>query len=302
MLQIVFNSLIRASQLSLVAVGLTMTYDLLGFANFAHVEFLAIGAFLAYLFNVTLGLNLLLSAAIAIVLVGGVAVLSDRLVFKRLRNANRVVLMITSLGLGMALRNGIRAFWGAGIRSYDLPLQRPYVVGGLRITPVQIWIIVAALATMVAFHLLLHNTKLGKAMRATSDNAALAQASGIDTKQVITWVWFLSGGLAAFGGILIGVDTQIAPRMGFAIVIPIFAATILGGLGNPYGAMVGALILGFAENFGLYLDFGRIFTLNGLLGNIGEVYIPTGYKLAISFIIMIGVLLIKPSGILGKRG
>lgn len=302
MLQILFNSLIRASQLSLVAVGLTMVYDLLGFANFAHVEFLALGAFLAFLFNVTLGLNLILAALIAIVLTGLITVLADKLVFKKLRKAGRVTLMITSLGLGMALRNSLRAIWGAGIRSYALPLQESYIIGGLRITPVQVWIIISALVAMVAFHFLLNNTKLGKAMRATSDNSALAQASGIDTRKVITWVWFLSGSMAAFGGILIGVDTQIAPRMGFAIVIPIFAATILGGLGNPYGAMVGSLILGFAENFGLYIDFGKVFTFNGLLGDVGEIYIPTGYKIAISFIIMIVVLLLKPSGILGKRG
>jgi branched-subunit amino acid ABC-type transport system permease component len=300
MLQIVVNSLIRASQLSLVAVGLTMTYDLLGFANFAHVEFLAIGAFLAYLFNVTCELNLIVSSLFAITLAGVVAVASDKLVFNRLRKANSVILMITSLGLGMSLRGGISGIWGAGIRRYGIPLQRPYVFGGLRITQVQIWIIVAALIAMVSFYLLLHNTKLGKAMRATSDNPALAQASGIDTKRVITWVWFMSGALAAFGGILIGMDTQIAPRMGFAIVIPIFAATILGGLGNPYGAMLGAVILGFAESFGLNLDFGKILTLNGLLGDMGQAYIPTGYKVGISFMIMIVVLLVRPSGILGK--
>jgi branched-subunit amino acid ABC-type transport system permease component len=203
--------------------------------------------------------------------------------------------------LAIAVRNTIRAIWGAEPRSYTIALQKPLIFLGIRLTPVQIWIIVTAVAFMVAFHLLLHKTKLGKAMRASSDNPALAQASGIATEKVVVWVWFIASFFAAVGGILIALETYLLPYMGFAIIIPVFCATILGGIGNPYGAMLGALALGFAENFGLYLNFGNIISLGGLFDFLKEMHIPTGYRDAISFSILIVILLIRPSGILGTR-
>ncbi|MBE9574549.1 MAG: branched-chain amino acid ABC transporter permease [Proteobacteria bacterium] len=299
--QIVINALIRASELGLLAIGLTVTYDILKFANFAHVEFACIGAFLAYTMNVTLGMNIILAGLVAILVVGVLSIFIDRLVFIRLRGASSIALMVTSLGLGIALRNGVRAIWGARIKGYAIGLQNPVELIGVRITPVQIFIILTSVISMVIIHLILKRTKLGKAMRATSANPALAQACGIHTERIVRWVWFMGASLAALGGIMIGLDTHLTPRMGFSVMIPVFAISILGGLGNPYGAMVGALILGLTENIGLYTDLGKILTLNGLIGNLTGLYIPTGYKLAISFIIMIVVLLWRPSGIMGKR-
>jgi branched-subunit amino acid ABC-type transport system permease component len=299
--QIVINTLIRASELGLLAIGLTVTYDILKFANFAHVEFACIGAFLAYTMNVTLGMNIILTVLVAILVVGVLSIFIDRLVFIRLRGASSIALMVTSLGLGIALRNGVRAIWGARIKGYAIGLQNPVELIGVRITPVQIFIILTSVISMVIIHLILKRTKLGKAMRATSANPALAQACGIHTERIVRWVWFMGASLAALGGIMIGLDTHLTPRMGFSVMIPVFAISILGGLGNPYGAMVGALILGLTENIGLYTDLGKILTLNGLIGNLTGLYIPTGYKLAISFIIMIVVLLWRPSGIMGKR-
>ena len=154
---------------------------------------------------------------------------------------------------------------------------------------------------MFALHLLLHRTKLGKAMRASSDNPELAQASGIGTERIITYVWFIAISFASLGGILIGMETYILPYMGFAIIVPVFCATIMGGIGNPYGAMLGALVLGFAENFGLYINFGKIINLGGTFNLSNDLFIPTGYKSAISFVMLILVLLIRPRGILGKK-
>jgi branched-subunit amino acid ABC-type transport system permease component len=209
--------------------------------------------------------------------------------------------MVTSLGLGIALRNSIRAIWGADAKNYAVPLQAPIITEYFRITPLQIWIILVGVAAMFSFHLLLHHTTLGKAMRASSDNPELAQASGIATEKIITRVWFIAIAFASVGGILIGLETYILPYMGFAIIVPVFCATILGGIGNPYGAMLGALVLGFAENLGLYINFGAILNLGGILGFSKELFIPTGYKPAISFIILILVLLIRPRGILGRK-
>jgi len=299
--QVIINSIIRASELSLIAIGLTLVYDLLKFANFAHTEYAVVGVYLALVFNVNLGLNIFTSVLLSAIFTGLIALSIDRMVFRRMRDTGRVILMVTSFGLGLAMRNTIRAIWGPTPRSYTIALQKPISFLGIRITPVQIWIIATAVIFMVAFHLLLHKTKLGKAMRATSDNPALAQASGIATEGVILWVWFIATSFAAVGGILIALETYLLPHMGFAIIIPVFCATILGGIGNPYGAMLGALALGFAENFGLYLNFGNIINLGGLFDFVKEMHIPTGYRDAISFGILIAILLIKPSGILGRR-
>jgi len=299
--QIVINSIVRASELTLLSLGLTMVYDILKFANFAHTEFAVVGVYLALFLNVALGLPIIPAAIMASVATGAFSIIIDRAIFKKMRNASGIIIMVTSLGLAIALRNTIRAIWGADAQNYSVALQKPIITEYFRITPLQIWIIIVGLAAMFALHLLLHHTKLGKAMRASSDNPELAQASGIATEKIITWVWFIAVTLASLAGILIGIETYILPYMGFAIIVPVFCATIMGGIGNPYGAMLGALVLGFAENFGLYINFGKIVNLGGILNFSKELLIPTGYKPAISFIILILVLLIRPSGILGKK-
>jgi len=301
-LQVIINSIIRGSELSLLAIGLTMAFDLLKFINFAHVEYAVAGVYLAYIFNVTLGINIFASIFFSAILTGAIAICLDQLVFRKMRHRNTVILMVTSFGVAIALRNTIRAIWGPAPLSYTISLQKPLIFLGIRITPVQIWIIATAAILMVSFHLLLHKTKLGKAMRAVSDNPTMAQASGITTEHIILWVWIIAGFFAAVGGILIGLETYIVPLMGFSIIIPVVCAVILGGIGNPYGAMLGALALGFAENFGLYLNFGYFISLGGLLSSVPEIQIPTGYRDVISFSILVLILFIKPSGILGRKG
>lgn len=299
--QVVINSIVRASELALLSLGLTIVYDILRFANFAHTEFAVVGVYLALFLNVTLGLHIIPAVIFASVATGIFSILVDRVVFKKMRNTSGIIIMVTSLGLAIALRNTIRAIWGADAQNYSIALQRPIVTEYFRITPLQIWIVLIGLAAMFVFHLLLHHTKLGKAMRASSDNPELAQASGIATEKIITYVWFIAVTFASLGGILIGMETYILPYMGFAIIVPVFCATIMGGIGNPYGAMLGALVLSFAENFGLYINFGKIINLWGVLDFSKEIFIPTGYKPAISFVMLILVLLIRPLGILGKK-
>lgn len=300
-IQVIVNSIIRASELALLSLGLTIVYDILKFANFAHTEFAVIGVYLAFFLNVALGMPIIPAAVIAAIATGFFSILIDKVVFKRMRDSNGIIIMVTSMGVAIALRNTVRAIWGADARNYAIPLQRPIVTPWFRITSLQIWIIVIGALSMVVFYLLLHYTKLGKAMRASSDNPDLAQASGIATEKIVTYVWFIAVSFAALGGILIGMETYILPYMGFAIIIPVFCATIMGGIGNPYGAMLGALVLGFAENFGLYINFGNVLNLGGILPFSGDLFIPTGYKPAISFVILIIVLLIRPRGILGKK-
>lgn len=299
--QVLVNSIVRASELALLSLGLTIVYDILKFANFAHTEYAVIAVYFALFLNLTLGLHILPTAIIAALATGAFSILVDKVVFKKLRDFSGIIVMVTSLGLAIIFRNTIRAIWGADAQNYSVPLQKPIVTEYFRITPLQIWIILIGLSAMVIFHLLLNHTKLGKAMRATSDNPELSQASGIDIEKIIMWVWFIAITFAALGGILIGMETYILPYMGFAIIVPVFCATIMGGIGNPYGAMLGALVLGIAENFGLYINFGKILNLGGILNFSKDLYIPTGYKPAISFVILILVLLIRPRGILGRE-
>ena len=300
--QILINTLVRAAELSLLAIGLTMVFDILKFANFAHTDYAVLGALIAYVFNRILGLNLVLAIILAAFVTGWVGILIDQTIFKRLRKigAKPVTLMITSMGLAIALRNLNRLIWTSHTKTYAIPLQRPFEILGARITPLQIGIIVVGLLSMISFHLLLHRTTFGKALRAISDNSDLANACAIDSEKMIKWMWFLASAYGVIGGSMIAMEHLLYPRLGFDVIIPVFCATILGGIGNPYGAMLGALTLAFAENLILALDLAPLINLGGWF-NVESIQISTGYKPAISFMILIIVLLFKPTGILRKK-
>ena len=300
--QILINTLVRAAELSLLAIGLTMVFDILKFANFAHTDYAVLGALFAYVFNRILGLNLFLAIILAAFVTGWVGILIDQAIFKRLRKigAKPVTLMITSMGTAIALRNLMRLIWTSHTKTYAIPLQKPFEILGARITLLQIGIILVGLVSMVIFHLLLHRTTFGKALRAISDNSDLANACAIDSEKMIKRMWFLASAYGVIGGSMIAMEHLLYPRLGFDIIIPVFCATILGGIGNPYGAMLGALTLAFAENTVLALDFGPLINLGGFF-KVGSIQISTGYKPAISFMILIIVLLLKPTGILRKK-
>lgn len=300
--QILANTLVRAAELGLLAVGLTMVFDILKFANFAHVDYAILGAFLVYTFNCGVGLNLFLSVFLAALATGLIAVAIDKAIFKgfRKKGTKTVTAMITSLGIAIALRNIVRMIWTSESRTYAIPIQRPLRILGARITPVQIGILITGLVAMIGFHLLLQRTKFGKALRAISDNRVLASACAIDSEKMIQWMWFLATAFGVVGGTMIAMEHLLYPRLGFDILIPIFCAAILGGIGNPYGAMLGALVLALAENVILALDFGHILSFGGLL-KLGSIQIKTGYKPAISFVILVIVLLLRPTGILGRK-
>ncbi|MCK4682965.1 branched-chain amino acid ABC transporter permease [Candidatus Bipolaricaulota bacterium] len=300
--QIIANALVRAAELGVLAVGLTMVFDILKFANFAHVDYAILGAFLVYTFNCEVGLNLFLSVFLAALATGLIAVAIDRAIFKRFRKKGikPVTAMITSLGIAIALRNILRMIWTSESKTYAIPIQRPLRILGARITPVQIGILITGVVAMIAFHLVLQRTKFGKALRAISDNRVLANACAINSEKMIQWMWFLATAFGVVGGTMIAMEHLLYPRLGFDILIPIFCAAILGGIGNPYGAMLGALVLALAENVILALDFGHILSFGGLF-ELGSIQIKTGYKPAISFVILVIVLLLRPTGILGRK-
>jgi len=300
--QILVNSIIRASELSLLAIGLTMIFDILKFANFAHGDYAILGAFLAYVCNQILILPLVAAVAVAAAATGFIGIGFERAVFRplRLKGVKPFTLMIASMGVALAIRNVIRMIWTSQTRSYDLPILRPLEIFGARVTVVQLAIVGVGVVSMVAFHLLMNRTKFGKALRALSDNSELASACAIDSEKMVRWMWFLACSYGVVGGTMIAMEHVLYPRLGFDILIPVFCAAILGGIGNPYGAMLGALTLALSENVILALDLGPLLNLGGLF-ELGSVQIKTGYKPAVSFIILIIVLLFRPRGILGRK-
>jgi len=160
-IQVVINSIVRASELALLSLGLTIVYDILRFANFAHTEFAVVGVYVALFLNLTLGVHIIPATIIASLATGLFSIAVDRAVFKKMRSTSGIIVMVTSLGVAIALRNSIRAIYGATAQNYSVPLQKPIMTEFFRITPLQIWIIVTGAAAMVLFHLLLHHTKLG---------------------------------------------------------------------------------------------------------------------------------------------
>ncbi|KXA90483.1 hypothetical protein AKJ61_00530 [candidate division MSBL1 archaeon SCGC-AAA259B11] len=302
MMQAILNSLILTAELGLITIGLTNSFAIARFANISHASLVLWGTYIAFALSVQFKLNLVLAIIIALLGAGLLAIALDMAVFKRLRErgAGGLILLVSSFALMILLRNLLKIIWGPGTHSFPSVLQKTYVIiGGGHITQFQILIIGVSFASMYGFHLLLTRTKLGRSMRAISDNEKLAQACGIHKEAIMNWVWLLAGILAALGGIFLGYTQQIHPRIGFNIILPAFAAAIAGGIGNPYGAMLGAALIAFSQNILLSIDWGGILSFLGLY--LGSLYINPSYKYAISFIVMIIVLLIRPSGILRGR-
>lgn len=282
--QILFNSAITGSLYLLGAVGLTLTYGLSKFPNFAHAEFITLGAFIGYLVAEQLGLGWPLALLVAFLFNGLVGFLCYRGIFQPLakRGASIIHLMVASIALGFILRHSIGAIW-TWKPLYFTAAWSAFDFGPLRITGLWLWLIFAALALSLAMHFLLMNTKIGKAIRASASNPELALASGINVDRVIWITWFIGAGLAAVAGIFRGADTQIWPMTGWDIILPIFAVVILGGIGNFYGAIAAAFIIGLVENIGVV----------GLIA----LGLSTQYRIGIVFLILIITLIVKPEGL-----
>ncbi len=282
MAQLILYGLIYGGIISLGAIGLTLLVRILKFSHFAHGDMMALGAYLTLLFRVTMGLPMWLSVALAVILTAVAAVLIDRIFYKPLRRTSPAILLIASVGVALVLRHLIQFFWGAAPQVYQRGVERPYIVWGLRIRPTQVWILVMAVVLVIAVWLFLQKTKTGKALRAMADNMDLAAVSGIDTERMVVWTWVLGAALAAAAGIMLGMDTQLRPAMGWLMLLPIFAAAILGGLGNPYGAIAGGMIIALSQE-------------------LSTMFINTAYKPAVAFVLMVLLLLVRPQGLFGGK-
>ena len=278
--------LILGSIYALGAIGITMTFVILRFANFAHGESMTLGVYFAWSLVQLTGLHPLVVMPIAMVLTVLYALSIDRIFYKPLRNAPVVMLVVASFGLMLMTRSVVQFFWGVQLKSVLPGIQKPIMVlDYLRISPKHLLIIVSALVLMFAVHYLLTYTKIGKAMRAMSDSPELARLTGIDTEKVVFATWVVGAALACAAGVFLAIDTHVETRMGFKLLLPMFAAAILGGVGRPYGALVGGLIIGLAEEISSYPFFGT------------EPLLNPGYKAGVAFAIMIGILIWRPSGL-----
>ncbi|WP_017652728.1 branched-chain amino acid ABC transporter permease [Fortiea contorta] len=277
--QLMINGIAVGSIIALAAVGLTLTYGILRLSNFAHGDFLTLGAYLTLLVN-TLGVNIWLSMILAMVGTVAAMLLSEKLLWSRMRSirAHSTTLIIISIGLALFLRNGIILIWGGKNQNYDLPISPALDIFGLKVQQNQLLVLGLAVVAILGLHYLLQNTKIGKAMRAVADDLDLARVSGINVDQVIFWTWLIAGTLTSLGGSMYGLITAVRPNMGWFLILPLFASVILGGIGNPYGAITAAFIIGIAQEVS-----------TPLLG--------TQYKQGVALLIMILVLLIRPKGL-----
>ena len=272
------------------AIGVSMTFGILRFANFSHGAMMTLGAYVTLTLVGLTGLHPLIVLPLSMVLCGLAAIGLDRLFFKPLRLSHTVILVIASFGLMLMLRSAIQLIWGVSIQSLIPGIQTPLILfDALRISPRHLMIVGGAVILMIAVHWLLSRTKTGKAMRAMSDSPELARVTGIDTEAVIRATWFVGAGLAAAAGTFLAIDTHVETQMGFKILLPVFAAAILGGIGRPYGAMAGGMVIGIAEELSTYAWFGT------------APLVPPGYKAGVAFAIMVAMLIWRPSGLFRGR-
>lgn len=278
-LQLLVNGIAIGSILALAAIGLTLTYGILKLSNFAHGDFMTLGAYLTWLTNGT-GLNIWLSMLVGAAGTIVAMLIAEHLLWKPMRDrrASDTTLIIISIGLALFVRNGILLLYGGGNQRYQLPVVRALEFGDLRIAYYRLVVVGLAIAAIIALHLILKNTKIGKAMRAVADNIDLARVSGINVERVVLWTWIITGTLTAFAGAMYGLIAVVRPNMGWYLILPMFASVILGGIGNVYGAIAGAYIIGIAQEMSV-----------PLLGS--------EYKLAVALAIMIVILLVRPQGL-----
>ena len=297
MIQFIADGIVFAAIISLGAVGLSMIYNILRFANFAQGEIIAVGAYFSLAFVALMGAGggaigplafgwpLLLSIGFAMAATSLVVLIVDWLLFRQLRdkNASRITMIMAAFGLSLMGRNLITLAAGGDPINYTFYIPRSVeYLPGLRLVPDDLAIMAIAAGSILALHLFLSRTTMGRWMRATAENPTLAQVNGIDTRSVIRWTWILGASMAAIAGTLQGHIVELRPEMGFSLLLPMFAALILGGVGNIYGTVLGAIFIGVTQALAVAVGM-------------------SAYREAVSFMLMLAILLVRPQGLLGER-
>ncbi len=295
--QILLDGLVAGSMIGLGAIGLTLAYSILRFPNFAHGELVAWGAYFALTVAAALGWlagsaplgpfsfgwALAIATVAAMALTAALALGLDAVLFRplRRRGAAMIIIVMASFGASMALRSLLEFIYTGSPAYYSRELQIAMRFGPVRATPDQLAALVLTAALVIAVHLFVTRTAAGRAMRAVRENPALAGLVGVDVDRTIRLVWILAAALAAASGIVAGVLIQIRPTMGFDLLLPLFAAAILGGVGSIPGAVVGGLVVGLGEA-------------------ITVATIGAEWRAAVAFVLLAAILVIKPNGLFGR--
>jgi branched-chain amino acid transport system permease protein len=296
MFQALADGILTGAIIALGAIGVTFTLGIMRFANFAHSELLTWGAYIALVVvafagpgtptgPLSFGWPLLAAAIVAAVLTGLAAWAVDTLVFRRLRRrgALPLTMVFAAFGAALVMRHMVILIWGHESHYYTRELQMTVeLLPGVRMLPDQIFIVGLALTAMIALHAFLAWSRTGMAMRAMAESPPLAQVCGIEVDAVVRLTWIISGALAAFAGVFMGLTPQLHPEIGFNVLLSLFAAAILGGTGSLGGAVIGGFLVGLAENLSLLV-------------------ISPGYKGAMPFLLLLVILIFRPQGIFGDK-
>lgn len=297
LVQALVSGIVVGSIYVLGATGLSLIYGIKKFANFAHGDLLTLGAYMAFSMNVGLGLHLFFGFLTAMVTLALVGILLELLIFRRLEGKGVVAPLIASVGVFIIIQNAILSVFEQSPKSYNVLVFRDWSFGIFQINPIKgVATLAVAVAATAALHFMLSRTTLGKSMRATSDNPELARASGIHTGNVALWTWVVAGLLAGLSGALLGLAIDVRPLLGFNILLFLFAAVIIGGIGSPYGAMVGGFLVGVIQELsGIVLDWLA-------RPDVVALDAAAAYRPMAAFLIMVVVLLVKPEGLMGTAG
>lgn len=294
--QTIADGILTGAIIALGAIGVSLGLQILRFANFAHSELITWGAYLALVFvaffgpgtptgPLSFGWQLILAMVLAGALTGALAWVTDLLIFRRLRlsGAQPLSMVFAAFGAALVMRHIVVLIWGHGTHHYTRELQISVeLLPGVRMLPDQIFILCLTVLVVAALHLYLTYSRTGMAMRAMAESPALAKACGVKVESIVRWTWILSGALAAMAGVFLGLAPQLHPEMGSSLLLALFAAAILGGVGSLPGAVVGGLLVGLAENVSL-------------------IFIDSGYKTAMPFVLLLLVLFVRPRGLFGRK-
>lgn len=275
----VIPGVVLGSIYALGAVGITLIFAILRYAHLAHGDLATLGAFTALAVVTSFGISPIAALPVAIIATAAVAVGVDKVFYEHLRDRPKIMTVMASLGIALMIRAVVLVVWGVDTQTYTRGIVRPEDYFGLRIRDRELYTVFAMLLLVGALHTFLTRSKWGKAMRAMSDNPNLAQLSGIDNRKVIVLTWIIAGGLCAASGFFLGINTELKSMMGWHMLLPMFAAAILGGVGRIEGAVLGGLIVGIAEEMSVLV-------------------IPSEYKAAMAFAILLFMLLVRPTGLL----
>jgi len=283
LVQVLLNGVMAGSMLMLPAIGFNCIFAVLRYPNFAVAGYATVGAFAGWIANAQWGMPAGVALLAAFLVAGAVGLLAEETALKPLRPSGALTVAIASVAMTLLLENIIRFFFGNDLRGYDLPVFRDWRFDGIRVNPQQFANTLYAIAAAGALFLLLAFTRLGRAMRAVADNPQLADIKGVDPDRIARVAVFIGAGLAGFGGMLIGLDTSIDPLTGFRVVLSVFAAAVVGGLGSIPGAALGAMVVGVGEEM-------------------AGVVLQPAYRTVTAFLAILLVLSVRPEGLLGRRG